>query len=385
MADLANSDITFTPTAGRTRIIGRVRYVPGRMTIGDGAKKYPSGGIAVQPSKFGMYRHIDSVAQQTAHPVQWTYDRTADKLKGYKLTKNTPFLVVDEVQSHTAAGVVDPLSYLPVYVVAIQDNNNNLYDVIPSGKTPLANEAALNFATGVLSLGGITAVGTVKVTYIPADGDGLWAPTNQVIDESRTVPVGGVILLNNKACAIQCVYNSTDGVIRTPVGDDQAVGAAEWKTVDSAQGITEVILNNGDNGDTVLITYIKMIGLDVTVFPYVAAAAITLSAQVINFLGTTGYKGIAIPTYGTRVVGLDGVSGVHSIRLGGPSLTAANGKARWDPQLNKITAAETTAATTLRLPLLLQDPDLRTVEAARELHPTEAPGLEAMDVVVTGW
>ena len=318
MANLENSDITFVPTAGRTRIIGRHRYVPGRMSLGNGVKFYPSGGITPSPSKFGMYSHIDSIAIQGpgSRGILWEYSRNSDKLKGYVSTKDTPFLVVEEVQSFTAAGVADPLSYIPAYIVAIQDNGatGELYDVIPSGKTPLANEAAVNFATGVLTLGGITVVGTVKVTYIPADDNGLWDLGNQVIDESLTA-AGSKVILNNKACAIQNVYNSTDGVIRTPVGDDQAVGASSWKVVDSAQGITEISLNGGDNGDTILVTYIKMSGLDVTVFPYVPSAAITLSAGAINFLGTTGYKGIAIPGLGTRVVGLDGVSGIHSIKL----------------------------------------------------------------------
>ena len=386
MANLANADITFVPVVGRTRIIGRVRYVPGRMTIGNGILKYPSGGITPLPSKFGMYRHIDSIAVQGPAPggLLWTYDRTNDKLKAYNLTKDTPFLVVEEAQSHTATGVVDVLSYIPAYIIAIHSGAGELYDVIPSGKTPLANEAAVNFATGVITLGSITAVGTVKVTYIPADDNGLWDLGNQVIDESLTAASSKVIL-NNKACAIQNVYNSTDGVIRTPVGDDQAVGTSSWKVVDSAQGITEIALNGGDNGDTILVTYIKMSGLDMTEFPYVPSAAITLSSQVINFLATTGYKGIAIPGLGTRVVGLDGVSGIHSIKLGGPSLTAANAKTRWDPHLNKITAAETTAVTTLRIPLILQDPDLRTLASSREVRVTEAPPLAVLDVVVTGW
>src|SRR3990167_3101954 len=128
MAVLANSDITFTPTAGRTRIIGRLRYVPGRMSIGNSVKTYPSGGITPLPSKFGMYTHIDSIAVQEpgAGGILWSYSRTNDKLKGFTLTKENPFLVVEELQAYSAAGVMDHLSYIPAYILAIEDANVNL-------------------------------------------------------------------------------------------------------------------------------------------------------------------------------------------------------------------------------------------------------------------
>ena len=384
MANLANADITFTPKDGGTRIVGRQRVVVGRMSIGDGAKFYPSGGITPLPSKFGMYKYIDAIAVQEpgAGGILWSYSRTNDKLKAFTLTKDTPFLVVEEAQAYSTAGVVDPLSYIPAYILAIHDEAGLLYDVIPSTKTPLANEAKVNFATGVITLGNKTAVGTVKVTYIPADDTGLWSTGNISIEESVVVAAGGV---DAAGVAVQAVYNSTDGVILTPTGDDQAVSSSQFALAAlGANGFTRIAVNTGLNGKTLIMTYVKTDGLDVTKFPYVNTATINLAAQLIDWKGTPGYLGLVVPTLGTRVVGLD-ASVAHSIRLGGPSLTAANGKARWDPQLNKITTAETVAMVSLRMPLLLQSEEFRSVESSRELRVTEAPSLTAVDVVITGW
>ena len=386
MAVLANSDITFTPTAGRTRIIGRLRYVPGRMSIGNSVKTYPSGGITPLPSKFGMYTHIDSIAVQEpgAGGVLWSYSRTNDKLKAFTLVKEQPFLVVEELVAFNSSGVCDPLSYIPAYIIAIHDASGNLYDIVPSTITPLANEAKLVHSTGVMTLGGITVASTVKVTYIPADDTGLWSTGNLSIEESFVTNASNLISL--EAVAVQSVYNSTAGNIIVPVQDDESLTNAQYKLAnDTSAGFTSLSFASGINGHTVIVTYVKSSGLDITRFPYVPIATISLASEAIYFLGTTGYKGIVIPTLGTRIVGRDGVAGKHNPRLGGPSLTAANTKARWDPQLNKFTTAESTAMTQLRMPLLLQDPDFRHVSLSRELRVTEAPALTEVDVVVSGW
>jgi len=333
-----------------------------------------------------MLKKLDALAVlgPASGGIVWAYDSTNKKLKGYTTVEEAPFLIVEELVAFNASGVCDPLSHIPAYIIALHDANNNLYDVIPSTKTPLANEAALVHSTGVMTLGGITVGSTIRVTYIPARGSGLWSTGNLSIEESLVTDASNQVSL--EAVAVQNVYNSTAGTIILPVQDDESLTNAQYKLAsDTATGFTKLSFASGINGNTVIVTYVKSVGLDLSRFPYVGIATISLASEAINFLGTTGYKGLVIPTLGTRVVGRDGASGIHNPRLGGPALTAAQGKARFDPHLNKITLNEDTDATQLRMPLLLQDADLRGGPVARELRVTEAPTASTIDVIAVGW
>src|SRR3990167_3924470 len=386
MANLAESDITITPFAGSRgrKIVGKQRIVQGTCSFGDGAKTYPRDGITVTPNKWGMIKQLDGIVffQPGSRGILWDFDRANLKLKGFVGVKDTPFLVVEE-NVGIGAGGNGFFAYLPAYILALVDADVNAYDVIPSTAAVGANRSPVNFTTGAVQ---INSAIQAKATYIPQDDTGFFSQGNMAIAESLVVASGSVTL-GSAAALIQGVYDSTTAAVLTIVNKDETPGATEVKlgTETQAAGATTLTFNSARNGDTVLVTYLKYSGLDVTQFPYVASAVINLSSEAIDFLNTTGYKGLALPTLGTRVVGRDGASTGHSMRLGGPSATAANTLARWDPQLNKITTADTTAVVDLRMPLLLVDPDFRNSQSSRELQPRETPTSATFDFVATGW
>lgn len=92
MADLASTDITiknsdgnaFTP--GDLTIVGRQKRGLVKLTFGDGALTYPSGGVPL-PAKayFGMLRDINLTLYDSddATGIVWKYDKTNHKLRGY--------------------------------------------------------------------------------------------------------------------------------------------------------------------------------------------------------------------------------------------------------------------------------------------------------------
>src|SRR3990167_307441 len=387
MANLAESDITVTPFTGSRgrKIVGKQRIIQGTCSFGDGVLYYPVAGIPITSNKWGMIRQLDSLVltQPGSRGILWNFDRVSQVLKGYVGTKDTPFLVVEETSP--GSDLVWPLSYLPVYILALQDNTGALYDVVPSTVTaPAANQAAVNFATGQITVP--SGLSSLLVTYIPREDVGFFGTDNLTIAESLVVSGGGGTPGGAAGC-IPYGYNSTTSEVVTIVNKDETVATGQVKlgAETKAAGCTTLTFHADQDGDTVIVTYLKHAGLDVTKFPYIASATISLSSEAINFLGTTGYKGLALPTLGTRIVGREGGGASHSIRLGGPSTTAANGRARWQPELNTITTADTTAVVSIRQPLLLVDPDFRNPMSSRQLHPTEAPTTATFDFIATGW
>lgn len=385
MANLVASDLTVTIPLNKVRIAGRRRATIGTVSFGDGQKLYPSGGIAITPQAFGMVRELDSVvfADPGSRGILWTYDITNAKIRGYVSVKDTPALAVEDMCISLGGKVWKP-SYLPAYILSLYGSDSALYDVIPSSATASAAQASVNFSTGLIAMG--ANLTTVKATYVPKDDTGFFSAGNMVVEES-TVVAAASVTLGYAAALIQNVYDSTTGSILTIVGDDQTPSSDQVKigTESGTAGITTLTFNSAQNGDTVVITYLRYAGLDISTFPYIAKATISLTSEAINFLGTTGYKGLVLPTLGTRVVGTEAGGTVHSVRLGGPSVTAASGKAKWNPELNKITTAESAALTALRMPLLLYDADFRNNQSTRELHPVEAPSSSTMNFMATGW
>src|ERR1051325_5444348 len=99
MADLASTDVTITPQAqggapGKALIEGRKRKVLAKVTFGDSALTYPSGGVPL-PSylKFGMVRNLEYlkiVDGDDGTGIVWKYDYENKKLRGYRSAGFTP-------------------------------------------------------------------------------------------------------------------------------------------------------------------------------------------------------------------------------------------------------------------------------------------------------
>lgn len=91
MADLAVGDVTLTLEAGKPlnpRIAGTKRYAHNKITFGDAAKTYPSGGIPLPTfEKWGLIRHVESVLLDdpgSASAYTFKYDTANHKLRMYQ-------------------------------------------------------------------------------------------------------------------------------------------------------------------------------------------------------------------------------------------------------------------------------------------------------------
>jgi hypothetical protein len=86
MADLVAADVTVT--VDERTIVGKKRRNRVTITFGDGAKTYPAGGVPLPA--FGSFGHIRNLDYLTifdvddASGIMWKYDRTNNKLRGYR-------------------------------------------------------------------------------------------------------------------------------------------------------------------------------------------------------------------------------------------------------------------------------------------------------------
>lgn len=377
MTALAESDITLTEIS-RTSF-AKTKHNLFTAVFGDGSLTYPSGGIPITGGKWGMVRQLDQLvaAKPGTDGIAWLYDRVNAKLQGFRATNKTPFLAVaEEVKLTANAGT---LGFLPSYILAIENvAHSTLFGVIPSGETPGANECAVNYTTGGITLPATNTY--VYVTYVPKQASGLFASSGLTVAEQQTAS-GGSITLNDAPIAIQYVYNETDNAQLTIIPDDESPSNGEC-AINMATGV--ITVNAADNGDVITVTYLQAADRDATL-QLVATADISLSSEAIDFHKTTGYKGLVLPAYGTFLVGETGGNANAFMRIGGPDVTAANNIAKWNPELNKLLTNQSSAINRLNIPLLLADHDIRATVAGRELFVTEAIPAQSIVVTAQGW
>ena len=90
MADLVAADVTVTPQTNiglNPYIHGPKRYCSVKITFGDGAKTYPSGGVPMPGfASWGLTRNIETVfLDDPGSPSAYThkYDRANNKIRIY--------------------------------------------------------------------------------------------------------------------------------------------------------------------------------------------------------------------------------------------------------------------------------------------------------------
>lgn len=87
MADLASSNVTVT--IERRGIEGKLRRNRVKITFGDGALTYPSGGVPLPGfASFGMKRNLDYLTvfdENDATGIIWKYDAANNKLRAYHI------------------------------------------------------------------------------------------------------------------------------------------------------------------------------------------------------------------------------------------------------------------------------------------------------------
>lgn len=97
MADIAATDVTFTPFTATTAPLVNPRVMQGApmpriiasgvISFGDGALTYPTGGIPVAHSRLSMPVQIDLIffpdATDGGSGTLWQYDMVNQKIRGY--------------------------------------------------------------------------------------------------------------------------------------------------------------------------------------------------------------------------------------------------------------------------------------------------------------
>lgn len=125
---------------------------------------YATGGLSLTPATLGLSVIDNFSFEGAAGGFDFVYDGTNKKAKVFN---PLPSPTVDEVvtvssNTGTLAGV--PAVVQNVYVTA--GTTTGLFNVIPTGTTPLTKQVALTQTTGVLTFLAGDAVSSAKVTYI---------------------------------------------------------------------------------------------------------------------------------------------------------------------------------------------------------------------------
>lgn len=271
-----------------------------------------------------------------------------------------PAIIIEEVVTVTSnAG---RLARVPGYILAVQGltgTTTGAFRVIPTGKTPVTKQVAVNFATGALATLSTDVVGTLAVTYIPL-GVGQFTSANLVVDEAVTLASGGTgVDLANRAAVIQYVWNDTaSGASRLPqiipVGESPS---SNQIAIDiNRSGASSIICNSSQNTNSGLVTYFKYGSASAWVSNHSwtdqADVAVTSDAIALNEVLDIGT--IWIPGYGNVIVGetTSGTTNLQSVIQGPRGAVAANVNT-FDPLKGALAFANADAYVTAEMPYVL--------------------------------
>lgn len=370
MPDLVAADITVT--VEKRQRIGRDRRNRCKIEFGDGAKTYPSGGVPMPAfGSFGLGKVLDYLVlidSDDSSGVLWKYDKDNNKLRGYEVggvagqvytgAAQPADLVVEEVVA--VSSNTGTLAHVPMYIIAVEvtaGSTTGAFDVIPTGKTPLTTQVAVTFTSGLMTFVSGDAVTSVRVTYIPQKAGTPFVVANLVVDDSKTAAAAKVNL-SDRACLVQYIWNDTNGVLTAAEPSGEAPSATNTSVLDiNDSGNSSVDTHSDDDGDTLLITYVKFSALPDTSM-FIDDTDITLSSEVWDFTSDGGIAPIVVPGFGTQLVGEAAAAANSLASWGGPSDTAADGVAKWEPGLNTITTNQSAAMLTTAISWLILNPAL---------------------------
>jgi hypothetical protein len=267
--------------------------------------------------------------------------------------------VLVEEEAVTVASNAGQLAYKPFYIIAVQvtaGTTTGAFNVIPTGETPLTKQVAVTFTTGALTFLSTDVVTAAKVTYIPQQSSGPFAVANLVVDEEVTASASKVDLAN-QACAVQYVWDDTDGVIAglEPVGEAPSATHKFVIDIDDGSNDTNIDCHADDAGNTLKVTYIKYSALPAT--SCIGDGDTSLTSEAYGFTATGHYRALVVPGLGTQVVGETGAAANGTVTWEHEaSGTAAAGIATWSPATNSLLTNEVTALVTLAMPFFVLDP-----------------------------
>ena len=312
---------------------------------------YPTGGEAITFPSFENKPLFLKLESQSGY--EFEYDRTNNKIKAFTQGKS---LIVEEVV--TVASHVGTLKHKPFYILAIEvtaGNTTGPCNAIPTGKTAATTECAVTFTTGGLTFNTTDAATAARITYIPLHETGPFSSDNLVIDEEMTASATPVAL-DNRAAAVQYVYDGTDGnrLLLESVGLQPS--AAKSAVIDITSGTdTKIDAHATDVGTTFLITYIKY----GTFKPYaqLGDGDLTMASEIYNFT-LNHYRSLAIPGLGTQLVAETAGSGATvELIWSGPSASVGAAVPVLGIELNLWSTNEGTALTDFTMPIIFLNSD----------------------------
>jgi hypothetical protein len=323
---------------------------------------YPSGGYSIGASKVDMPSQVlgaQLIAMYGTPPadiagLRWNSSTGKLQVLG---KGNTPPLIVEEVVA--VSSNAGRLSRVPGYIIAVQGlagTTTGSFRVIPTGKTPVTRQVAVNFVTGAIATLSTDVVTSMAVTYIPL-GVGLFTEANRVVDEAVTLATAGVDLAN-RAAVIQYVWNNTaSGANRLPA--IQPVGespSSNQIAIDiNNAGATTITPNSAQDTNAALVTYFKYGSASAWVSQHSwtdqADIAVTSNAIALNEVLDIGQ--IWIPGFGNVIVGETGASANLQSVIQGPRGSTAANVCTFDPLKGALAFTSGDSYATIEMPYVL--------------------------------
>lgn len=328
---------------------------------------YATGGESLTPGDLGIGEFVGPIEiTQGEDGYVFKWDSANEKIVVYRIGAGTltataeapPFV---QQEALTVAADAGTLAYVPAYIVSVTDGAGTNYAILPSTGTPVDNvSVAVNFTTGVLTFAAADDPSGIKVSYFPSRAGTFFDNANAVEENLTGTDGTGYVDFTSRAACVQYVYDSTapQRLPFSPVGEAPADNQVE---VDINRSAASSIKNHsGENGSTIAVRYLLHSALTPGIL-FVDQTDVALSSGDKDWSGTAGISGrdlLVVPGFGENVVGEETGDGNENAVLGDKGTTEADGIARWNPEINLIATANTSAFVTTAISWLNVDLDL---------------------------
>lgn len=352
--------LTISLTGDWLKSHGNQKSVEGTITFDS---SYLIGGEVLTAAMVGL-GSLDSLQLEQGEDtriVEWIRTNQTTGLLKVRggVTGNTtrpPTLVVDEVVFVDGPSDQGLLRYKPAYIVSMEvmgaESVAGAMEIVPTARTPLTNQVAVTFTTGILEFLSTDDVNSVRVTYFPQQVDGMFATSNLVIDEAHNTNEDS-FTLTNRAIAVQLVYDITDSLVMPIVPVGEAPGALECAIdINDGSSGTLITKNSAENANDLRVTYMLFSGLE-SGAAQIDDTDITLTGtdpEKWNFATDGSETDLVVPALGPHIVGEEGTTNQDIRLVVGQSTLLGENVARWLPETNEIQTQQTGTMTTLATP-----------------------------------
>tara|TARA_Y100000310_G_scaffold344803_1_gene459616 strand:+ start:31 stop:744 length:714 start_codon:yes stop_codon:yes gene_type:complete len=177
---------------------------------------------------------------------------------------------------------------------------------------------------------------------------------NRVVDESVTASSSKANLAY-RACLVQYIWDDTDSKLEAMEPSGEAPTATNTAVLDiNDSSNSSIDTHSDDDGNTLKVTYMKFSALPSAAM-FIDDTDITLSSEAWDFSSDGAYDHVIIPGFGTQLVG-EAAAGANAVATWlGPSGSAANLAATWNPHTNAVLTNNTAAILTTAISWLIFD------------------------------